>query len=44
MPLHMFCYAFVAFDNAEAAESALGAGTVNDWTVKALIDKTKNPN
>jgi hypothetical protein len=38
----MFCYAFVAFDTPEAAEAALVAGTVNDWSVKALIDKSKN--
>ena len=42
MPLHMFCYAFVAFDSSEGQENALIAGTVNDWSVKALIDKNKN--
>jgi hypothetical protein len=39
----MFCYAFVAFETVEAAEAALREGTVNEWSVKAIIDKNKQP-
>ena len=39
----MFCYAFVAFESVESADAALREGGINDWQVKALIDKIKQP-
>ncbi|CAD8187128.1 unnamed protein product [Paramecium pentaurelia] len=39
LPLHISCYAFIAFADNDAADKAIQDGIIGDWTVKPQIDK-----
>ncbi|CAD8093842.1 unnamed protein product [Paramecium sonneborni] len=39
LPLHISCYAFIAFADNDAADKAIQDGGIGDWTVKPQIDK-----
>ncbi|CAD8101300.1 unnamed protein product [Paramecium sonneborni] len=39
LPLHISCYAFIAFADNDSADKAIQDGLIGDWTVKPQIDK-----
>ncbi|CAD8181506.1 unnamed protein product [Paramecium pentaurelia] len=43
LPLHISCYAFIAFADNDAADKAIQDGRIGDWTVKPQIDKQAIP-